>query len=417
MHKIRCIFTLSPAPKPNLRANPPTRHVASSDANPPGTQPPFAPQTALSLLVVALRLEFERGGSRADSFLVLDDGRADDSRIDGADDAEAGRAKCHAAFKEIACPARQSRSRSQGGSNHRQRALHHPHAAIDPHGVVRRRQFEDHASMVFINRKLPVPKFHQMVEPAWAAARLTLTTDALTLTYSTGGDGHFTAGNLSITLTVNGKQIVWHPGLGRPRKPDGHDAHPRRRAGSKTRSPSSRASSRAPAGRWWTTPRGRSSTRPTSAFKGEKSPWPWVMARPANEAPQDCTSSATGTITARRSATSSSRRPHSAAAAFCLRCLVVALLGLQRPGAQRAGARLPRERPAARRARHRHGLAPDRQEVEGHGRDGPVGPELGWTGYTWNKELFPDPESSCRACTRRAQNHDQSPSRLGRSAI
>ena len=73
----------------------------------------------------------------------------------------------------------------------------------------------------------------------------------------------------------------------RHRKPDGHNAHARRRAGLEdATSRSSRAWSRARAGRWWTTP-----TRPlfdSTDFRfldGEKSPWPWVMERPANEAP------------------------------------------------------------------------------------------------------------------------------------
>ena len=36
--------------------------------------------------------------------------------------------------------------------------------------------------------------------------------DVLTLTYVPTGDGHFTAKNLSIELTVDGKPVVWHPG-------------------------------------------------------------------------------------------------------------------------------------------------------------------------------------------------------------
>ena len=74
-------------------------------------------------------------------------------------------------------------------------------------------KFEDHASLVFINRRLPVPKFHQSVEHSMGNRTLvTLNTDALTLTYTPTGDGHLTADNLSITMTVDGKQVVWHPG-------------------------------------------------------------------------------------------------------------------------------------------------------------------------------------------------------------
>ncbi len=74
-------------------------------------------------------------------------------------------------------------------------------------------KFEDHASFVFINRRLPVPKFLEQVsaraariESAVAAndqnAELHSHTMQSTLRQS---DGRFTADSLSITLTVDGK--------------------------------------------------------------------------------------------------------------------------------------------------------------------------------------------------------------------
>jgi len=69
-------------------------------------------------------------------------------------------------------------------------------------------QFEDHASMVFLNRRLEVPAFRTASEGDW----LTIQTDKLLLKYMKGS-GKFTAENLSVELGVAGKKIVWHPGM------------------------------------------------------------------------------------------------------------------------------------------------------------------------------------------------------------
>src|SRR5580698_9886981 len=63
-------------------------------------------------------------------------------------------------------------------------------------------KFEDHASLVFINRRLPVPKFTGgagLSGSSSAPVTLKIATDALTLDYAATGDGHFTSDNLSIT--------------------------------------------------------------------------------------------------------------------------------------------------------------------------------------------------------------------------
>src|SRR5271168_4767511 len=75
-------------------------------------------------------------------------------------------------------------------------------------------KFEDHASLVFLNRKLPVPKF----EAGWASQGAInmnwIKTSALSISYYTryGAEDKFTADNLSITLRVNGADVVWKPG-------------------------------------------------------------------------------------------------------------------------------------------------------------------------------------------------------------
>src|SRR5580704_7662038 len=73
-------------------------------------------------------------------------------------------------------------------------------------------KFEDHASLVFLNRRLPAPAFTH--ESAPDGGRTVIQTSALKLLYTPGNsDGKFTSDNLSITFSLNGKQIVWRPGM------------------------------------------------------------------------------------------------------------------------------------------------------------------------------------------------------------
>ena len=168
-------------------------------------------------------------------------------------------------------------------------------------------KFEDHASFVFINRRLPVPKFEKTVTMDGQNPILTLKTSALTLTYSPVGEGQFTPQNLSIELTVDGKQVVWHPGMPDPENLQGTTRTLDGALGDKTKEPIGQGLiSRS----GWALV--DDSTRPlfdSADFRflqGEKSPWPWVMERPAGESPGSTltgTFSATGTTTARRWAT------------------------------------------------------------------------------------------------------------------
>jgi len=147
-------------------------------------------------------------------------------------------------------------------------------------------RFEDRASFVFINRRLPVPRFTHTVSTA--DGQLTIATEALTLTYRPAGgvagpaeerDG-FTADNLGIELSVDGKAVLWHPAaidpdnlLGTTRTLDGS-------FGSRTQEPLepgivSRSG-------WALVD---DSVRPlfdSSDFRflqGAQSPWPWVTLR------------------------------------------------------------------------------------------------------------------------------------------
>ena len=86
-------------------------------------------------------------------------------------------------------------------------------------------KWEDHKTLTFVNRRLPVPRYKVKDNKN----NLTITTDALTLRYRKDGKP-FNAGNLEISFRMNGKKVVWHPGaadtlnlLGTARTLDGCD--------------------------------------------------------------------------------------------------------------------------------------------------------------------------------------------------
>ena len=143
-------------------------------------------------------------------------------------------------------------------------------------------KFEDHPSFVFLNRRLPVPKFTVKRD----GSRLTLDTGELQLTYDSAaaGDGKFEAGNLTISFALNGNTQTWHPGMedtgnlqGTTRTLDGA-------LGNKTKEPIGPGLISRDG--WAVVD---DSTRPLfdsdnfSFAQGEKSEWPWLMLRPPGE--------------------------------------------------------------------------------------------------------------------------------------
>jgi alpha-glucosidase len=68
-------------------------------------------------------------------------------------------------------------------------------------------KFENHASLVFLNRRLPLPEFRATSERNW----LVLRTGKLILRYQLGS-GAFREDNLRIELAVSGKIVTWSPG-------------------------------------------------------------------------------------------------------------------------------------------------------------------------------------------------------------
>ncbi len=124
-------------------------------------------------------------------------------------------------------------------------------------------KFEDHASMVFLNRKMPVPKF---VETDSGGQKI-IKTDKLTLQYQYSKE-EFSPENLSIKFNLNGKEVVWKPGmkdtgnlLGTTRTLDGVEGATSLEPGLLSRD-------------GWVLV--DDSARPLF----DNSDWPWVMARP-----------------------------------------------------------------------------------------------------------------------------------------
>ena len=143
-------------------------------------------------------------------------------------------------------------------------------------------KFEDHASLVFLNRKLPVPQFTSLQ----ANGKTTITTDALTLWYTPGtsANGKFDEKSLQVSLNLKGKEVTWHPGMpdtgnlqGTTRTLDGA-------LGDKTKEPMDPGLISRDG--WVVVD---DSTRPlfdSNDFRfdqGDKSTWPWVIERPKGD--------------------------------------------------------------------------------------------------------------------------------------
>jgi alpha-glucosidase len=144
-------------------------------------------------------------------------------------------------------------------------------------------KFEDRASLVFVNRDLPAPEFST---PEPAAGAYDIKTHALQLHYApqAGSDGRFTVENLSVTLTVAGKQVTWHPGMADTGNLQGTTRTLDGALGGKTKEPMDPGLISRDG--WAVVD---DSTRPlfdSTDFRlveGENSPWPWVVLRSSGE--------------------------------------------------------------------------------------------------------------------------------------
>jgi alpha-glucosidase len=255
-------------------------------------------------------------------------------------------------------------------------------------------KFEDHASFVFLNRRLPAPKFEKTVTKGGQNQVMTIKTSALALTYTDSGEGaRFTPENLSIEITVDGKPVVWHPGQTDPENLQGTTRTLDGALGSKTQEP---------IGEGLVSRSGWAlvddSTRPlfdSADFRflqGEKSPWPWVIERPAGER-QDWYFFGYG---------------HDYRKALGDYVRVAGRIPL--PPRFAFGAWWSRywdysdqELDELVQGFHENDVPLDvfvidmgwhinSDQLKAEGQVDQSGHGLGWTGYTWNKLLFPDPD-------------------------
>ncbi len=143
-------------------------------------------------------------------------------------------------------------------------------------------KFEDHGSLVFINRRLPVPKFtHKEF-----GHRLLIDTGAVRVNYNPDApqNGKLTDDSLLVNFVLDGKTVAWRPSLndegnllGTTRTLDGAK-------GDKTKEPI--GPGLVSRDGWVLVD---DSTRPLfdsdnfSFAQGEQSPWPWVMKRPEGD--------------------------------------------------------------------------------------------------------------------------------------
>ena len=250
-------------------------------------------------------------------------------------------------------------------------------------------KFEDHPSFVFLNRRLPVPQFAKKRE----GQRLTIDTADLQLSYNPLGDGRFTAENLAITFKVNGKQVTWHPGMddagnlqGTTRTLDGAQ-------GNQTKEP---------IGKGLVSRDGWAlvddSARPLfdsdnfNFAQGQKSPWPWVMMRPAGDR-QDLYFFGYG---------------HNYKQALADYVKVAGRIPVPPRFAfgiwwSRYWAYSDQELDRLVQGFHENDVPLDvlvidmdwhlnREQLEAMHEKDESGQRLGWTGYTWNPLLFPEPK-------------------------
>jgi hypothetical protein len=127
-------------------------------------------------------------------------------------------------------------------------------------------QFEDRASLVFLNRRLPVPAFKVAARGGW----LTIATAHLTLRYRPNS-GKFTPQNLEVQLVLDGRPVNWRPGtpdtgnlLGTTRTLDGVNGATSLEPGLLSRD-------------GWVV------VDDTERLLFDNSDWPWVEPRPAGE--------------------------------------------------------------------------------------------------------------------------------------
>jgi alpha-glucosidase (family GH31 glycosyl hydrolase) len=251
-------------------------------------------------------------------------------------------------------------------------------------------KFEDHASLAFLNRRLPVPEFtHESVPNGGPTV---IQTSVLKLVYNPGNsDGKFAADNLSITFILNGEKIIWKPDMADTGNLLGTTRTLDRVQGADVQLEPGLISRDG-----WTVV--DDSTRQLfdsddfSFTAGERSPWPWVTARPGGDR-QDWYFFGYG---------------HDYKRALYDFTRVAGKIPLPPRFAfgtwwSRYWAYTDQQFNQLIRGFRQHDTPldvlvididwhPTFNEVAGNTQLDASGHKLGWTGYSWNKLLFPDPD-------------------------
>ena len=251
-------------------------------------------------------------------------------------------------------------------------------------------KFEDHASLVFLNRSLPVPEYTHESTPN--GGRTVIQTSALKLVYTPGNsDGKFGPDNLAITFSLNGKEVVWKPGMADTGNLLGTTRTLDRVQGADVKLEPGLISRDG-----WTivddSTRQLFDTDDFSFPAGERSPWPWVTARPAGDR-HDWYFFGYG---------------HDYKRALYDYTRVAGQIPLPPRFAfgawwSRYWAYTDQQFNQLIQGFHQHDTPldvlvididwhPTFNEVAGNQKQDASGHLLGWTGYSWNKLLFPDPD-------------------------
>jgi alpha-glucosidase (family GH31 glycosyl hydrolase) len=248
-------------------------------------------------------------------------------------------------------------------------------------------KFEDHASFAFVNRRLPVPQFTQQIGPG---NRVVLKTNAVTLVYDPRDtNGKFTPDDLTVSFSLDGKEVEWKPGmpdtgnlLGTARTLDTARGGVKLEPGLISRDGWALVDDSA---------RPLFDSADFSFSAGEQSAWPWVVLRPAGDR-QDWYffgyghdyKGALHDFT--RVAGKIPLPPRFAFGAWWSRYWSYSDQEFEQLIQQFQTHEIPLNVLVIDIDWH-----PTFNQVVGNDKLDASGHRLGWTGYSWNKLLFPDP--------------------------
>jgi alpha-glucosidase (family GH31 glycosyl hydrolase) len=253
-------------------------------------------------------------------------------------------------------------------------------------------KFEDHASFAFLNRRLPVPQFQSKVSGRGTHRVLTIDTSTLRLTYDAAEETpKFGAENLAVAFTAGAVSGVWHPG-----DPDTGNLGGTTRTLDRVQGANVKVEPGLISRAGWALV--DDSTRPLFdspdfSMSGDQSAWPWVLPRPAGDR-IDCYFFGYGHDYRKalgdfiRVAGRIPLPPHYAFGNWWSRYWAYSDQELQELVTGYKQHQIPLDVLVIDMDWH---LA-----FTGGGLD-QSGHRKGWSGYTWNRNLFPEPERFLRS--------------------